>query len=155
MGPGGFLKRRFLGSLGITRSVTSAISAFPRLPVLRMKPNVKMLARFLIGGRQPIGIIRISCRSMTCLHRTCPSLRSRVVRSSFLGVGLRQLFSNGPFMLANGCPCGVSDRVFFGVLSGGSVVPYYANVVRGRMTRHVTTKPNDGACNVLDMLVRT
>lgn len=92
---------------------------------------------------------------MTCLQRTCPSLRSGVVRSSFLGVGLRHLFSKRPFILAKGCPCGVSDRVFFGVLSGGSLVPYYAKVVRGRMTRHVTTKPNDGACNVLDILVRT
>lgn len=155
MGPGGFLKRRFLGSLGITRSVTSAISAFPALPVLRIKPKVNILARFLMGGRHPIGMMRMSCRSMTCLHRTCPSLRSYVVRSSFLGVGLRHIFGNGRFILAKGCPCGVSDRVFFGVLRGGSLVPYYANVVRGRMTRHVTTKPKDGACNVLDMLVRT
>ncbi len=155
IGPGGFLKRRFLGSLGVTRSVTSAISTYPTLPVLRIKPNVNIVARFLIQGSHPIGIIRVSFRSITCLHSRFPTLRRGVVRSSFLGVRLRQAFSNQPFILANGCPCGVSDRVFFGVLSCGSLVPYYANVVRGRITRHVTTNPNDGACNVLDMLVRT
>lgn len=155
MGPGGFLKRRFLGSLDVTGSVTSAMSIYPSLPVLRMKPKVKMLARFVVRGGHPMGIIRLSCRSMTCLHRGFPTLRSGVVRSSFLGLGLRGLFSKGPFILANGCPCGVSDRVFFGVLSCGSLVPYYAKVVRGRITRHVTTNPKDGACNVLDVLVRT
>lgn len=155
MGPGGGLNRRFLASLGVTGHVTSAISTYPSVPILRVKPNVNILARCLMRGPHPMGTIRVSSRSMTCLRRGFPALGSGVVKRSFLEVSLGRVFSKGRFILANGCPCSVSSRVFFGVLSCGSLVPYYANVVRQRITLHVTSRPNGGTCNVLDMLVRT
>lgn len=154
IGPGGTLKRRFLGSLRVTRHVTSALSSCGRLPMLRVNPKVNILARFLLRGKRSLAMIRLSVRSISCLRRGFPILRNGVLTRSFLHLSLNGLFPSR-FYIVNGCPCGVSDRVFFGILSCGRRVPYYSNVVRGRITRHLTTNPNDGACNVLDILLRT
>ncbi len=151
--PGGGLNRRFLHSLAVTRHVTSAISIVPSVPILRIKPNVKILAGCLVSGNHRFTTVRVSNRDITCLRGACPALP--ILRSSFLAVSLAALFSNHPFILANGCPCSVSSRVFFHLLTRESHVPYYAKVVRHRITLHLTSPPRGGTCNVLDILLRT
>lgn len=153
----GSLKRGFLVSDDIYPHVTSTTTGSGSCKILRIKPNVKILADRLSGHTGGIISMRLSGQLLPILRRALYSYGGiRVMGSSVLGLSLGGLVSRGltsydRIAIYTGLPCCVASPMVVGLLSrrlplGGVII-----VIRGRTTSEFYTRINNGGSNTMAM----
>ncbi len=151
---GGSLNRGFLVSSDIYPRVTLTTYS-GGANILRVNPNVNMLAIRLSGSTGHIITVRLSRQLGGVLPIALTSYSGiRIVFNSTVGLSLGTVVSRGfgsysHMYIYTGLPCCVASPVVVVLLRDGLPVSGVAIVIRGRTTRHLYTRINAHRSNTV------
>lgn len=156
----GTLKRGFLVSPSIYPHVTTTLRTSSHANILRVKPNVNILAGRLSTIYNQMTTIRLSHHLPRILTRALTSYPGiRIIPNSILRVSLRTLFTSrftnySHLRIYTGLPCCVAAPILVHLLRDRLPVRQLIIVIRLRTTGHLYTPLNAQSYNTISTTIR-